>query len=157
MKGLLIKDFYINFLNKRAAILYIFLSFFMAFSIDGAYIVTYTTMLFGILAISTLSYDEHDNGFPFLMSLPIKRKTYIKEKYVYIFILMLVGSVFGLIVYYLASLVKGQFFDFNEILSSLFGSILGIGVMMSIMVPIQLKYGVEKSRAASSAKAKTIP
>ena len=34
-----------------------------------------------IFAITTISYDEFDNGLAFLMTLPVTRKQYVAEKY----------------------------------------------------------------------------
>ena len=33
------------------------------------------------VAISTIAYDEMDHGYQFLLTLPINKKTYVREKY----------------------------------------------------------------------------
>ena len=83
MKGLFLKDYYLNFSNRRSLFLFLFMSIFMAFAMDGSFIIGYTGMLMGILAIGTISYDSNENGMAFLMCLPISRKDYVKEKYGY--------------------------------------------------------------------------
>lgn len=44
------------------------------------------TMFRAMIAVGTLSYDETDNGLAFLMTLPVDRKTYVREKYLFILI-----------------------------------------------------------------------
>lgn len=44
------------------------------------------TMFGAMIAVGTLSYDETDNGLAFLMTLPVDRKTYVREKYLFILI-----------------------------------------------------------------------
>lgn len=146
MKGLLIKDFYLNFLNKRTAMTYLAITLFMSFTMSGSFIVGYTAMLMGILAISTLSYDEMDNGFPFLMSLPVSRKTYVTEKYVYFILLDIIGGIFGTVIYIASAMIKGEAVDLLNDVPSALAVVFVMAVMLSIMLPIQLKYGVEKSR-----------
>ena len=40
-----------------------------------------STIVTAIFAITTISYDEFDNGLAFLMTLPVTRKQYVAEKY----------------------------------------------------------------------------
>lgn len=44
------------------------------------------TMFGAMIAVGTLSYDETDNRLAFLMTLPGDRKTYVREKYLFILI-----------------------------------------------------------------------
>ena len=146
MKGLLIKDFALNFSRQRTVIYYLLISIFMAFAMGGAFIISYTAMLMGMLAISTLSYDEMDNGFPFLFSLPISRKTYVREKFIYFFMLNLIGVLFGILICFLVSFIKKESFNVLEELPYILASVIFIGTIMSLLIPVQMKYGVEKSR-----------
>ena len=123
MKGLFLKDYYLNFSNRRSLFLFLFMSIFMAFAMDGSFIIGYTGMLMGILAIGTISYDSNENGMAFLMCLPISRKDYVKEKFIYTFLMETIGC-----------LSFGASFA------------LVMSLMMALMILIELKYGVEKSR-----------
>ena len=82
------------------------MSIFMAFAMDGSFIIGYTGMLMGILAIGTISYDSNENGMAFLMCLPISRKDYVKEKFIYTFLMETIGCLVGVIIYYAVSLIK---------------------------------------------------
>lgn len=148
MKGLFIKDLYLNFSNRRNLLLFLFMSIFMAFAMDGAFIIGYTGMLLGILAIGTISYDSNDNGMSFLMCLPVSRNDYVKEKFLYSFAMEAMGCLLGLVIYFLASAVKGASVDLISELSFGASFALTMSLMMFLMIYIEIKYGVEKSRTA---------
>ena len=51
-----------------------------------SFIVSYITIIFSFFTATTVSYDEYDNCYLFLMTLPVTRKGYVNEKYVFGFI-----------------------------------------------------------------------
>ena len=67
------------FNQKKTWIMYVLLCVMMGFSTQGAFMVGYTVMLCGVLGISTISYDQAENGMPFLFTLPIDRQGYVRE------------------------------------------------------------------------------
>ena len=148
MKGLFLKDIYLNFSNLRNVLLFLFISIFMAFAMDGTFIIGYTGMLMGILAIGTISYDSHENGMAFLMCLPASRKDYVKEKFLYTFLMLTAGCLIGTIIYFAVSAIKNTTLDPISQLSFGIFFALAMSVMMSLMILIEIKYGVEKSRTA---------
>ena len=82
MKGLLIKDFKLLQGQKNFFITIIAIAGIMAiFMEDASFIIGYMTFVGSLFTLSTISYDEFDNGNAFLFSLPITRKDYILEKY----------------------------------------------------------------------------
>ena len=83
MRGLLQKDLCLLVQRSRILLVMIGVGILMGFSADGSFVIGYLTMLCAILAISTISYDEFDNGNAFLFTLPISRKSYVVEKYVF--------------------------------------------------------------------------
>ena len=83
MRGLICKDLRLmmvqkNFLIMLAAVALVSL----AAMDDPMFVIMYMTLIFTSFILSTMSYDEFDNGFPFLFTLPITRKLYVREKYV---------------------------------------------------------------------------
>ena len=83
MRGLICKDLRLmmvqkNFLIMLAAVALVSL----AAMDDPMFVIMYMTLIFTSFILSTMSYDEFDNGFPFLFTLPIARKLYVREKYV---------------------------------------------------------------------------
>ena len=146
MKGLMIKDLRLLFNQKKTWIMYVLLCVMMGFSTQGAFMVGYTVMLCGVLGISTISYDQAENGMPFLFTLPIDRQGYVREKYLLCLMMEAAGAVFGLTVCEIISLIKtGILVSMDDIHSAL----IVIPVMLcliSFMIPINLKYGAEKAR-----------
>ena len=82
MRGLIEKDLRLMFKRKQILLVIVFVEIMLGISGSGNFAVVYFTLLGGIIAAGTLSYDEFDNGLEFLFTLPIDRKTYIRGKYV---------------------------------------------------------------------------
>ena len=91
MRGLLEKDFRLIAQRKQTLLMYAAIALMMAMTMDSTYIIGYTVSLCVLLAVGTVSYDEFDNGFLFLMTLPVDRKTYVDEKYLFCILLDLAG------------------------------------------------------------------
>lgn len=71
MTGLLIKDFRLLKVQKNFFTLIVFILLGMIlFSEDNFFAVSFATFIFSLFSTSTVSYDEFDNGNPFLFSLP---------------------------------------------------------------------------------------
>lgn len=146
MKGLLIKDMRLMLQQKRFFVTLIILSIGMSVSMEPGFIVCYMTILSSIFSFSTISYDEYDNCYPFLMSLPITRKSYVLEKYAFGIILGISAWMISIILSLLTHLENGS----NAVLSSMFPEVLLyipiFMVFLCIVLPLQLKFGNEKSR-----------
>ena len=76
MKGLLIKDIKLlkNQLRFYAALVAIGLMM-MIFQDNIMFAISYISVMFGMFTLSSISYDEMDNGTAFLMTLPVTRKS----------------------------------------------------------------------------------
>ena len=100
-----------------------------------------------LFSLSSISYDEFDNGNAFLFSLPITRKDYVLEKYIFGLIsgimFLLLGTVISLVVIGITK--TGSFNEIFLTAGSLFPTIL---LILSIMLPFILKFGGEKGRIA---------
>ena len=146
MKGLLIKDCQLLFQRKQTLILFLAVCCIVGFSADGSFIVGYMAFLSAIISISTISYDEADNGMMFLMTLPVSRKTYALSKYVLGSIFCLGGWLLAIIMMLVINAVKGLPPDIiGNVVPSL--SVLFMSLMiLDLMIPLQLKFGAEKSR-----------
>lgn len=148
MKGLLVKDFRLLKVQKNFFLLIIAVTIGMAlFTNDVAPMLGFLAFVLSIFTLSTISYDEFDNGNAFLFSLPVSRKDYAIEKYC--LGLILEG---GALV--LATLLS---FIFSKIWDTTSGAEIGMWalilvpllfVLQGIMIPFQLKFGGEKGRIA---------
>ena len=148
MKGLLEKDLRLMLSRKQSILIFIVASLFVAFTMDGSFVVSYLTMLFTVIAISTLSYDEYDNGFAFLMTLPFSRKTYVREKYIFTFLAEIAAWVISVIFYYVVNMIKGVRIDLLSEAPVLLMYLPLLFLMACMMLPIQFRFGAEKSRTA---------
>lgn len=85
MKGLLIKDFQLSLLNIRMLVIICVVSIFITSSSTGSasFVISYVTIIFFMFVLTSISYDEMDHSISFLFTLPISRKTYVREKYVF--------------------------------------------------------------------------
>lgn len=109
---------------------------------------SFIMIMLALAGASTLSYDDFENGMPFLMVLPASRKTYIKEKYLICFLTGAVGLavafVLGLVVFR-QPLIHGE-----EPMLFVFPVFFAIaGIMTAVMIPTRLKFGPEKSRVVA--------
>ena len=81
MKGLLIKDFKLVMIQKYALLVIVGVMSLMTFKSDNrVFAIAYMTFVGTLFALSTISYDEADNGNAFLFALPISRRGYVAEK-----------------------------------------------------------------------------
>lgn len=149
MKGLLVKDFRLLLNQKQFFLVCIFIGLFLAFILpDVSFITGYLTFIFSMFTVSTISYDEFDNGNAFLFTLPFKRTTYVKEKYVF----GILASGFGILISSTILIVYQLFtageLNASEIMISQIAIIPTLFLLLSIMIPLQLKFGGEKSRIA---------
>lgn len=100
-----------------------------------------------ILIINTIGYDELDNGYQFLMTLPINAKTYVREKY----ILSLAGAVFSwliaAILYFASRALHGTSIEMQSEVPLIAAFLPVIALMGDLMIPLELKFGIENSRA----------
>lgn len=148
MKGLLVKDFKLMKGQKNFFFIIVAITASTAvFSDDTSFILGFLPFILSMFALSTISYDEFDNGNAFLFTLPVSRTGYTIEKYC--LAIMLGGSalVFATFLAVISSILKGTA-DIKEILMSSLIILPILIVIQSLMIPFHLKFGGEKGRLA---------
>ena len=146
MKGLLVKDLRLVLKRKQQLLILLAVCAMVAFSTDGSFVIAYTAGLLGILGLSTLAYDERDNGFPFLFSLPVDVRTYVSEKYLFCILTSFVGVAVGTGLFFAACASKGGMDVFREdIVYALLYLPATLLLILSIL-PVQMIFGIERSR-----------
>lgn len=146
MAGLLLKDYYLLFQRKQSLVLFIALCLIIGFSIGGTFITGYMSFLSAILVCSTISYDEADNGLLFLMTLPADRRDYAISKYIFGAIVCSIAWIIGTAMMFIVDMIKGNHVDFAEGMVGAAAMIPLFILLLDIMIPLQLKFGAEKSR-----------
>lgn len=146
MSGLIVKDLRLIMQKKRFFVLLLILAVLMRSQQDGMFAVSYLTFLAAILSIGTVSYDELDNGYVFLLTLPVSRRVYVREKYLF-------GAVVGAVGWLIGCLILcGFLFETGrgsapwEYLAPAPAILPFALLLVDIMLPIQLKFGAEQGR-----------
>ena len=104
---------------------------------NPAFAVSYLIFSCSILAINTVSYDQHENGIIFLLSLPISRKQYVQEKYLLLLINLMAAVLISVLFIWLPRNIEGIEVMF----------LIGVAVLIiSVMLPVSLIFGAEKGR-----------
>ena len=144
MSGLLEKDICLLLRGHRnMLILFFMICVFLGLGQPGTFILGYLPSLMLVVLIGTFSCDESDNG------LPIDRKTYIQEKYVF----CVGGTVVSFAIawmLYMASQVLHGVSNLSGLLLENAGMIpvfLAVFfIALSVMIPVQIKFGAESAR-----------
>lgn len=151
MKGLLIKDFKLMKMQKNFFIMIVVISFVVSLlTEDVTFMLGFISFITSLFTISTISYDEFDNGNAFLFTLPIDRKKYAAEKYVFGMLLGGCSLFLAIILAVILNLIEKSDTISNILISG--GMLLPfILLLLSILIPFQLKFGSEKGRIVISA------
>lgn len=151
MKGLLMKDIQLIFGNARMLAILIAISIFMTYTQKGdmlPFICSYLTIVSAMLVLSSISYDTFDHGMAFLLTLPITRRTYVLEKYCFGTACGTVGWIFSLVLTGIIALLGGTVPITMDAITGCLVIYFILMIMLSIMLPIQLKFGAETGRIA---------
>ena len=148
MKGLLIKDYKLmlgqkSFLGMAALMSVLYLAIYK----DPTFAVVFITVMCTMFTVSTLSYDE--NGMAYLFTLPISRNTYVLEKYVFALVNSTATGVTMYAMAYGVVKIRGLEISQSDMYSGLAGACFVSIIMISYMIPLYIKFGLEKSRIVS--------
>lgn len=147
MLGLMEKDFRLLTQRRTTLFIIVFVALFLSVSMDVSFILGYLCVFGLTLASGTIAYDEYDNGFPFLLSLPIEKKTYVLEKYIFCLLTGLsfwaVAGVLGFVI----SLARGEAEPVREYLLHVCMFLPAIMLVLAVMLPFLLRFGGERGRA----------
>ncbi len=145
MTGLMVKDLKLMLQRKRFLIVLIAMGLLMLQQ-GGMAAVAYLTMIAVVFSLSTVSYDEYENGFTFLMTLPFDRRTYVREKYLLSILSGAAGCLVGCVMYAVSLAVKGEGMRLEESLVQAAVCLSMSMLMAAVMLPLHLKFGAEQGR-----------
>lgn len=151
MKGLWIKDVKLMAAQKYFFLLILLIAIGMSISAEDVSMMTFSLgfvpFVVSLFGLSTISYDEFDNGNAFLFTLPITRKEYVFEKYALSLVLAFVSLVVMFLFTIFMAAQKGMLLDFDGWMIA-FGLFALILLLQAIMIPFHLKFGQERGRIA---------
>ena len=149
IRGLLEKDFRLFF--RQGSSLFLVLAFVALFFTltekkTATFIAIYIPSVMAVYSGNTISYDENGNGYSYLFSLPVNKKIYVREKYIFSFIMTVCGWGIGVICAGIVVLIKpGEFFDL-EMLEMELITIFVFQAIAGIVIAIRLRFEGEKGR-----------
>ena len=147
MKGFFIKDLHLMLNQKKMLVMFFVIGLLLTISnSDMSFAVSYTMFVMAIMASGTISYDTFENGMAYLMVLPAKRRDYVMEKYILVFATALITGVLISGVAFAVASGQGNSIDAKGLLLQCGGLFLTLMIMMSFMLPVNIKYGAEKGR-----------
>lgn len=147
MKGLFIKDLRLM-KNQRNFLITLALMFLVLIvtGVDASFFMGYVPFLLLIVTMSTITYDEQDNSMGFLMALPVSRQTYVLEKYLLSVSFGVGGFAVTFVIFLITEKAEGSSMTFENYLLIFMGFLVFVILFLSLMIPIQLKFGSEKGR-----------
>jgi len=148
MKGLFVKDLKLMMSQKNFLLLILAIVIgMMIFTDDVIFPLGFLSFTVSLFTVSTISYDDFDNGNAFLFTLPITRNHYVSEKYFLGLLLGCIAWVLATILGIITTVLKDALPITDLVQSSLM--ILPIMIVVqAIMLPFRLKFGGDKGRIA---------
>lgn len=152
--ALLKKDLYNLSSYKTSLIISLILVPIFCISIsDIQFIIPVLTMMLGMIAISTFSYDDTSKANKYINAMPSTKKEVVKGKYILaimgIFLGGIVGTILTIIVGNIINRVNPSsniVLNYQEIIINASTWMIGLYIIQSIQIPLIYKYGAEKSR-----------
>lgn len=148
MKGLLLKDIY-NLKNQWKYMLFIAVVFSLSFASNGdGTLASMFTFICTILLLNSLAQDEMDQWNKFAFTLPVTRRQAILAKYIFGLLLCCLGLACGIGLTLLTRAVGlgDGGMSFGGVLVEALASCGVVLLIVSLMVPMNLKFGIQKSR-----------
>ena len=147
MKGFLVKDYRLLLAQRNLLIVLPIGILFMFTNETPVMGISYSLYVLTFLCTTLLSYDTFDNGMTYLLTLPGGRKTYVTEKYVFIFLNATIAAILLSTIGSLLELSRGH--GITAVQETYMGTLMLYSlalVFAYVILPLQLKFGPEKSR-----------
>lgn len=139
MKGLFKKDLLLLKSQIKYIVMIVVICLIMAYANSGfAYISSYLTFMGTGLVFNSFSYDMYHNEMAYLFALPISKKEYCIEKYIYAFTITFIS---WLIAFLITSATHINLETVIVQLAMLFSGF----IYLSITIPVVIRYGREKA------------
>ena len=149
MAGLIEKDIRLMRCNKQALILFVIIGVVIGLQ-NETFVLAWLPFAVSILLINTVAYDELDKGYEFLMTLPLDAEMYVREKYLFC---LTGGAVSWLVAagLYMVSEMRQQIpVDMASQIPVVLVFLPVTALLTALLIPMQLIFGVEKSRVVVS-------
>ena len=149
MKGLILKDIY-NMKGMARALLILVVIFALAFRTQGmAPMVITFTITSTILIVNSLAIDEVTNWYQMAFTMPVKRSRVVLAKYLVSALFSGLGILIGTATWMIlqaAGFTQGMETNLTTAIAIVTVAFLMALFMISLIMPINLKFGVQKAR-----------
>ena len=151
MKALFIQDIRYMLTQKSFLVLIALVGIVLALTQNDNYIfvIGYLGFMGMITGMMSVTMDDQSNGLTFLFSLPIDRRVYVREKYIFIVLMGVSFSIFATALCLLFRMFAEYKAPLDEILATSLGTLFVMLLFVCFMLPLQLKFGAERARLAS--------
>lgn len=151
MKALFIQDFRYMLTQKSFLVLIALVGIVLALTQNDNYIfvIGYLGFMGMTTGMMSVTMDDQSHGLTFLFSLPIDRRVYVREKYIFIVLMGVVFSIFATALCLLFRMFAEYKAPLDEILATSLGTLFVMLLFVCFMLPLQLKFGAERARLAS--------
>ena len=149
IRGLLEKDFRLFFRqggNLFLVLVFVALFFILTGKTGAAFIAVYIPSVLAIYSGNTISYDENGHGYTYLFSLPVNKKIYVREKYIFSFIMTACGWCIGMICAGIMVLINPEEVFDPEVLAMELITFFVFQAIAGIMIAIRIRFEGEKGR-----------
>ena len=149
IRGLLEKDF--RLILRQGGNLFMVLAlvaiFFTIMGKTGAtFIAVYIPSVMAMYSGNTISYDENGHGYTYLFSLPVNKEMYVREKYIFSFIMTACGWCIGMICAGIMVLINPEEVFDLEMLAMELITFFVFQAIAGIMIAIRIRFEGEKGR-----------
>lgn len=124
---------------------------FMSVYTNPDFVICYITIMFSVFTLSTISYDKYDNGLSYMFTLPVSRKGYVIEKYIFGFVSTVLGFAVISGLSFVANGIRHIEYDIKEWSFTGISCLLIITLLLAVNVPLQLKFEANKSQVVMMA------
>lgn len=146
MRGLIVKDAKLLLQQKKFFALMFIIAIMLNLNGNGTFVISYLMFLCTTVGLSTISYDEFDNGYAFLFTLPVGRRMYAREKYVFSIVIGVLSWLVGVLVTIPVQMCQKAEFVLTDSLVEAVILLPCLFIIIAFMIPILLKFGGEKGR-----------
>ncbi len=145
MNGLMIKDLCLLRNQKKLLPVFLILAVWFTVMNNDGFAFPFMAMMASVLTVSTHSYDEVDKSQTHLFTLPFDRRTYVTEKFLLGFILLLAFQALGCFCVLVRGIVSPGPGNVSVGLSLFFAVCAGVA-MLSVMIPVRIRFGGDQGR-----------
>ncbi len=145
MTGLLLKDLLnLKKLAKQYLLILAVMCVWAAAMKNTSFVSVYMTLCASMLVLTSFSYDEYAHFERYALTMPVDRRVLVREKYLLMFLLVAGGTILGMLLGGVMTLVlKGEMEEM--LVTSLVIGCVFMNVY-SLIIPAIYKLGVEKAR-----------